>query len=136
MISNLSVNSNPPINLLEGNVGPLFLCLIIDSLLQPFAFWRPRCLQEDALWHRHGSVLQELWQRPSSKCHHLYMLDLGPCLCQGHQEVTVAIGAALLVAKMVLQGFHLFCFFLFLGKVLELKPLSLKNPHKNKISLR
>lgn len=40
-ISNLSVNLNPPINLPEGNTSPLFLNLIIDSLLhQEFIFCR------------------------------------------------------------------------------------------------
>lgn len=93
-ISNPSVSLNPPINLPEGNARPLFLYLIIDSLLQAGAFYLLEAAAPGA-WERMrrgagsaASIRSTVEVRPSSQrcCRNVF--DLGSCMCQGHQEIT------------------------------------------------
>lgn len=95
-----------------------------------------RYLEEDAMPHQQHSIHQECCgseakQSVLSSSHLTWGLL---CARDTKKLPMVATGAALLVAKVVWWGFHLFV--LFLGKVLKLNLLSLKSPHKNEVSLR
>lgn len=112
-ISNLSVNFNPPINLPEGNMSQLFLNLIIESLLhQEFisggrGLGAQKRMPYSCVASNTASIRNAVEVRPSSQCCCHHMFDL-LCARDTKKLPMIAIGAALLVAKIVWWSFVFF----------------------------